>query len=309
MARHLAKAKSSMKRFLQKIKCSCIKLKQNFRVEMLFKPFIGIVSLLGIVFIGYIILDHFGILARFNNIDSVIEILNTKYKILTVFIYIAIQMVQVLILPIPAIITTFAGTKVFGNFFEPVLYSLAGIIPASLIGFLLGRWLGKPFVAWMIGKDNMEKYLAKTSDKEKPLFFMMFLLPFFPDDILCPVAGVSKMSFKFFLVMQLICRPPAVIGSVLMSLISLDFLRTWYGIIIIIVLLAAFIAVVFCSFKYGTKIENFFITHFTKNKKKAPSIKELRLILAKSSPLQLSSKTSRTIRQRYKTWQRKKRVK
>lgn len=308
MARRMARVKTAIGSFFKKTKSGFIKMKQNFRVEMLFKPFIGIVSLLGIVFLTYIILDHIGVLERFNSIDSVIEILNTKYKILTVLIYIGIQMVQVLFLPIPAFITTFAGAKVFGNFFEPILYSLAGIIPASVIGFLLGRWLGKPFVAWMIGKDNMEKYLEKTGGKEKPLFFMMYLLPFFPDDILCPVAGVSKMSFKSFLIMQIICRPPAIIGTVLMSMISLNFLKTWYGIIIIFLLLAAFITVVVCSIKYGARIEEFFLKKFGKKRHLKRRVKELNTVINKPNTINLSMKTSNKIRAHYKNKTKKKRV-
>ena len=37
-------------------------------------------------------------------------------------------------------------------------------------------------------------------------FALMLLFPFFPDDILCMVAGLTKMPFGFFIVTVCICR-------------------------------------------------------------------------------------------------------
>ena len=41
----------------------------------------------------------------------------------------------------------------------------------------------------------------------------MFLLPLFPDDILCFVTGLSTMSWRYFIVMQLIARAISVVTT------------------------------------------------------------------------------------------------
>lgn len=237
--------------------------KEKFNPANYIKLYLGIVILAGGIFLAFIILKHTGWLDKLSDVDSLVNIINTKYRVLTILIYILVQMLQVIFLPIPAFVTTTAGFMIFQNMWEPILYSLAGIIPASIIGFMLGRWLGKPFVGWMVGKENMEKYLNKTAGKERPVFFTMFLLPFFPDDILCMVAGITPMSFKFFLIIQFICRPPAVIGTILVNSFFSELkdilFTTWWGIILVILFIFAVGLLLYLSYKYSEKIEKFTI--------------------------------------------------
>lgn len=244
------------------------KFKENFKPSNYIKLYIGIVFLLGVVFIAYLVLKHTGLLDKFNNISSVVEIIQSDYRILSILLYILIQMLQVLLLPIPAFVTTSAGYILFGNWWEPIIYSLAAIIPASIIGFMLGRLFGKPFVGWMVGKENMEKYLSKTQGKERPVFFTMFLLPFFPDDILCMVAGITPMSLKFFTIMQLVCRPPAVVGTILVTSFFGELkdvlFKNWWGYIVIGLAIIAVGSVLYLSYKYSEKIEKFTVAQLNK---------------------------------------------
>ena len=49
--------------------------------------------------------------------------------------------------------------------------------------------------------------------KRDPLFFILFLLPGAPKDLLCYVAGLTRMRFPVFLIICSIGRLPAVVGS------------------------------------------------------------------------------------------------
>ena len=52
-------------------------------------------------------------------------------------------------------------------------------------------------------------YFEKSSKSYIPLpvyFYLRLIFPFFPDDILCIVAGLIKMRFRFFLLAVFICR-------------------------------------------------------------------------------------------------------
>lgn len=231
------------------------KVKSIYDVDTFARIFLGIVVLVGIVMMAYLLLDEFGILEQFNSVDKITAILD-KHKSVSMLIYIGIQFLQVTFIPLPAAVTTVAGSYLFGPWMT-VLLSLIAIIPASLTAFMLGRWLGKPFVSWMIGKETMDKYLGKTEGKERTVFFTMFLLPLFPDDALCMIAGITRMSLKYFLITQLITRPIGVIATVfLMSGVIIPF-DQWWGIALYILAFAGIVTAIVLSYKYSAQIENF----------------------------------------------------
>ncbi len=151
-------------------------------------------------------------------------------------LFILLQFLQVVVLPIPSTITVVAGSVLFGPFLGS-LYSLTGIVLGSLTAFLIGRYAGYRVVAWLVGKEPLDKWLKKIKGKDKLFLTAMFLLPVFPDDILCFVAGLSSMSVWFFLVIITISRILAIFAtSYSVRLIPFN---TWWGLLIWALLLAA----------------------------------------------------------------------
>ena len=142
---------------------------------------------------------------------------------------ITLQFLQVVLPPIPSFVTVAAGTALFGPALN-VLYSLIGILLGSTVAFIVGRYAGYRAVAWLVGKETLDKWLRKVKGKDKLLLSAMFLLPVFPDDVLCFVAGLSSMSFVFFLVVILISRVLAIVTT--SYSISLIPFNTWWGLMI-----------------------------------------------------------------------------
>lgn len=156
-------------------------------------------------------------------------------------LFVTLQFLQVVVLPIPSTVTVVAGTALFGAA-KGSLYSLLGIVIGSIVAFFVGRYAGSRVVAWMVGKDALDKWLKKIKGKDKLLLTAMFLLPVFPDDVLCFVAGLSTMSFPYFLAVIIISRVLAIFStSYSVTLIPFD---TWWGILIWCILIA-FIAALF----------------------------------------------------------------
>ncbi len=144
-------------------------------------------------------------------------------------VFIVIQFLQVVILPIPSTVTVVAGAALF-NPLRGSIFSLIGIMLGSLCAFLIGRYAGARAVAWLVGKDTLEKWMKKIEGKDKLLLTAMFVLPVFPDDVLCFVAGLSSMSVWYFLTVIFISRVLAVfITSYSITLIPFD---TWWGLLI-----------------------------------------------------------------------------
>lgn len=122
-----------------------------------------------------------------------------------VLTFILIQFSQVVILPIPGLITTGAGALLFGPV-RGAIYSYVGIILGSIVAYLIGCVLGQPVVKWLIGEANLDRCLSLVKGKRKFIIFTMFLIPFFPDDMLCFALGVSGVNFGLFLTVVLSCR-------------------------------------------------------------------------------------------------------
>ncbi|MDD5018613.1 MAG: TVP38/TMEM64 family protein [Eubacteriales bacterium] len=160
-----------------------------------------------------------------------------------------LQFIQVILSPIPGSITTVAGGVLFG-FFYAFLISTAAIFLGSICAFLLGKLFGRPLVEKIAGKEVVEKYMQSVSSRQKIVLIMMFLLPFFPDDLLCLIAGLSAMRLPYFSFLVIITRPWGLLFSALLGsgMISMP---GWGWIA-----LAAFVIIVFiASLKYAPLIE------------------------------------------------------
>lgn len=128
-------------------------------------------------------------------------------------VFVALQILQVFVFVLPGEIAQLAGGYLFG-LVEGTLLSLVGISLGSLLNFTLARVLGKPFVNRLFGKKKLEKFDAfLTSSRMETAFFLLFLIPGIPKDILCYVAGLSTMKFLGFLGVSMLGRLPGIVGS------------------------------------------------------------------------------------------------
>lgn len=213
-----------------------------------------------IMVLTYFILKWTGLWEKLNSAD--------KFKdfILSLgfwgrFAFVFVQFLQVTFLPLPSPIFVVAGSLIFGAF-QSSLLSLAGILLGSGVAFFIGRVLGKKVVRFMVGKEAQEKW-TKALSKYKYSFFLMMLLPLFPDDILCLVAGLTDMTWAFFMTTQFISRP---IGIFLVSYLSSGELIPFYGWGLVAwgVIGVGAIVLIFLTYKYNDKIEKFFFSLFKK---------------------------------------------
>lgn len=185
-----------------------------------------------------------------------------------VIIFIIIQFLQVTVLPIPGFITISVGVLLFGAFWGTV-YSVIGIVSASVVAFFIGRVFGYKVASWLVGKENLDKALIMVKGKDKVVLTFMFLFPFFPDDVLCFVAGLSSMSVPYYVIMITITRIINIAVSAYSVSGSLIPYNTWWGILIWVAVFAVVAFLCYLIYKHGESIENFFRKKFFKkgNKK------------------------------------------
>lgn len=131
-------------------------------------------------------------------------------------LFIAITFLQVTFIPIPSTITVLVGSYLFG-FWESYLYSFIGMMVGSVFAFYLGRWFGKKFIYWLVSdKEMVDSYLIRIKNKGNVLLFFMFLFPFFPDDLLCSLAGVLPITGLSFAIMQIFTRGITILTTLFM---------------------------------------------------------------------------------------------
>ncbi len=150
------------------------------------------------------ILDVSGFNEKFSSVESLRQYVrkNGGYAVVVMLV---IQILQVIILPIPGIIPIGASVALFGPFIGAAI-SYTGIFTGSLIGFFIGRKLGYKVVSFVVGENSLLKVQNAVKGKDKAFLTAMFLLPFFPDDLLCFVAGLSTMTGGYFIPMIAITR-------------------------------------------------------------------------------------------------------
>ena len=102
----------------------------------------------------------------------------------------------------------------------------------------------------------MSVFMGSVQGRENVLLFFMFLLPLFPDDLLCTVAGIIPQRPLTFIIMQLVTRTTSI-GATLIS--TAFVLHGWPFAVLIAVLVALVIPAFILSYKHVDRISDFFI--------------------------------------------------
>jgi uncharacterized membrane protein YdjX (TVP38/TMEM64 family) len=204
----------------------------------------------------YFIAANNGWLDVFKSVEKLQEYIS-GFGIWAPLVFCAIQVLQVIISPIPGNITTLAGGLLFG-FGSGFMYSYISIVLGSILAFALARAFGKPLVVRLVGEKITHKYMDVLSSRQKVVLILMFLLPFFPDDALCLIAGLSGISWGFFIVIQLLARPAGILFSALVGSGAVSVPIWGWGIII-----ALSLGIMALSVKYSPQIDAFMKRHVT----------------------------------------------
>lgn len=202
--------------------------------------------------LGYVAAIEYGWIKYFEDTDSLLELIR-RYDSYAVLIFVAVQFAQVTILPLPATLTTIAGFTVFGVG-ETLLYSSAAIIAGSMVAFAAGRTFGVRLAVWLCGAKSVAKYRELLKGRETLLLYAMFLLPIFPDDLLCVIAGLGSMSYRSFGVMMLITRPVGVLWTAAVYKGAVNIPTNAAGIAVWATIALVTVAVFAVLYKYGEKI-------------------------------------------------------
>jgi uncharacterized membrane protein YdjX (TVP38/TMEM64 family) len=128
--------------------------------------------------------------------------------------YILLQILQVIIAPIPGGAIEFLGGYLFGakaGFF----YSMIGLLLGSWLAFSLARIFAKLAVEKFVSPQTIKKFDYLIGHEGVILSFLLFLIPGFPKDALCYLLGLTPMHLGIFLVISTIGRVPGTLMACL----------------------------------------------------------------------------------------------
>ena len=198
-----------------------------------------------------VILYETGVIQFFLNKEKIKHFLNSLGP-WSVFVFVLLQVAQVVAAPVPGEVTGFLGGYMFGKFFGVVL-STIGLTLGSYIAFILARTFGRPLIEKFIPRSTMQRFDYLLHHKAAFLVFLLFLIPGFPKDWLCYILGLGHLTTTEFLVIGGTGR---LFGTILLTLGGSylrhhQYVRFW-------ILVGIGISVVIVALAYRDKLDRIF---------------------------------------------------
>jgi len=125
-------------------------------------------------------------------------------------IFIGLQILQVVLSPIPGELSCFLGGMIFGwapGFF----YSIIGLIIGSLINVSVGRLFERVYLERIIPKSTLNRFEHRIQRYGLVTVFILFLFPGAPKDIMCYLFGLSRIPIFAFLLVSSAARIPGTL--------------------------------------------------------------------------------------------------
>lgn len=95
---------------------------------------------------------------------------------------------------------------IVGSNWKSFLISYVSVLISSTIMFFIGKLGGKKAIDWIAGEGSTDKAMAVIREKGTVYFPAAIILPGFPDDALCMVAGAIRMNPWFYAISILVCK-------------------------------------------------------------------------------------------------------
>ncbi|WP_114855037.1 TVP38/TMEM64 family protein [Brachybacterium sp. YJGR34] len=174
------------------------------RLAVRLAPLLGLALSIGLVWAGL----QTGVLQSLDNLQAFIGSLGHWGPIAFVVVSIASVVVPV----VPGGLLVIAGPVLFGAV-EGTILNYLGVCAGSLLNFLIARHVGLDLIERLFGTKSIEKVLGWTRGRHfTRAFATAIALPVAPDDLLCYLAGTTRMRWRTYVAIILLAKPWALIA-------------------------------------------------------------------------------------------------
>lgn len=152
----------------------------------------------------------------FSNNQSQIVGLFSQYKSSVILLYILLQSIAVIFPPLGGMIFLLALIAVIGP--KAIFVSYFVTTPCYILNFVLAKKYGRPLVERIVGKESLIKFDHLTKDAGIPALIALKIFLGGAFDYIAYVVGLTQISFKDFIKVNILAGIP---GTFLMYLIFL----------------------------------------------------------------------------------------
>lgn len=134
------------------------------------------------------------------------------FGIWSILIFMLLQVITVVFPILPTSVGCIAAIIIFGPWYG-FLYNYISICAGSVVSFLFSKHYGSSIVEKFIGRKNLEKYTDSYQSGKKfdRMFALAIFVPGAPDDVLCYIAGLTKMRLMKFTAIILLGKPVSLV--------------------------------------------------------------------------------------------------
>ena len=223
-----------------------------YKLEVVYKLAVVCSFFFVVIYFVYYMLTKYGIINQINSFQDIKDLI-LSFKGWGLFTYTVINFLQVILVPIPSTLTILAGTAIFGPLLAFIFASI-GILIGSVLAFLVGRFFSRPLLYWIFGKERVDKYEKLLSNRTKLILFITLFLPFFPDDMICMLAGVTNIKLRDFLWISLIARSVGIATISFFGSGSIIPFNTGWGIAIWAIIFTTILVLAIIAYKKRKKL-------------------------------------------------------
>jgi uncharacterized membrane protein YdjX (TVP38/TMEM64 family) len=155
--------------------------------------------------------------------------------------FILLQVIQVVVAPIPGGAIEFLGGYLFGAA-GGMLYSTIGLTLGSWLAFSIARIFEKWLVEKFVSPKTLKKFDYLIGHQGALISFFLFLIPGFPKDAFCYILGLTPMHLGIFLIISTVGRVP---GTLMAALQGAKAFNHQYKIFLILLGISAMVILVF----------------------------------------------------------------
>lgn len=128
-------------------------------------------------------------------------------------VLIGLIVAQTVVAPIPGVVLNLVAGYLYGMGLG-FLYSWLGLAAGSALAMGLARFAGRPVVERLVAHPALSRFDRLAQKGGLPFFLLAFLIPGLPDDLLCFVAGLTRLPLRVLWALSVTARVPGLFVGV-----------------------------------------------------------------------------------------------
>lgn len=174
------------------------------RLAARLSPLVGLAASIALVIWGL----QSGVLTSLADLQAFIGSLGAWGPV----VFLVVSTASVIFPVVPGGLLVVAGPVLFGPV-EGTVFNYLAVCTGSLANFAIARHVGLGLIERMFRPRTVEKFLGWTRGPHfTGAFALAIALPVAPDDLLCYLAGTTRMSARTYALIILLCKPWALIA-------------------------------------------------------------------------------------------------